>query len=373
MLRGNEVVHDPQANRWKWWVAFQQTPLIGPRRIQRLLECFGGDLEEAWRAPAPQLAAAVGDQIANRIVATRETLDLDGIVRKISALGQSVIAFDDPRYPQLLKETDAPPIVLYLLGAIVPADDLSIAVVGSRDSTPYGREVARHISTDLAAGAVTVVSGLARGIDGVAHEAALSAGGRTIAVLAGGLDWIYPAEHKGLARRICEQGALISEYPPGTRPVRTNFPARNRIMAGLASGVVIVEARLKSGTLITAEYAAHYNREVFAVPGSVLSPASAGCHHLLRDGACLVTSAADILRELQLESMTAGHSGEQDVVAATPEERAVLSALTHDPQHIDDLALLVDRPIHEVATTLMMLELQGRVRNAGAQHYAKSR
>ena len=187
MLRGDNFVHGPQDSNWKWWVAFQQTPLIGPRRIQRLLDCFGEDLEAAWRAPASQLAAAVGDQIATRIVTTRESLDLDGIVAKLTALGLTVIAFDDSRYPQLLKETDAPPLVLYLLGTILPEDDLSIAVVGSRESTPYGREVAREISKDLAAGGVTVVSGLARGIDGVAHEASLAAGGRSIAVLAG---WI---------------------------------------------------------------------------------------------------------------------------------------------------------------------------------------
>ncbi len=354
-------------------MAFQQTPLIGPNRIQKLIASFNGDLAAAWNAPVARLAPTVGERIAEQVVKTREQLDLAGIIERIDKLGQTVIAFDDPRYPQLLKETPAPPLVLYVEGTIEPEDDLSIAVVGSRESTPYGRDVARMIAGDLATGGVTVVSGLARGIDGVAHEAALAAGGRTIAVLAGGVDWIYPSEHKGLARRIRDRGALISEYPPKTRPVPRNFPARNRIMAGLSSGVVIVEARIKSGTLITANYAAHYNREVFAVPGSVLSPASSGCHHLLREGACLATSAADILKELQLESLATGQDVAEDTTPVTPEERVILSSLTIEPQHIDDLAVLVERPIHEVATALMMLELQGRVRNAGAQHYARIR
>jgi len=362
-----------QVELWKWWVAFQQTPLIGPSRIQKLIAAYNGDLEAAWNAPAGRLSSITGERIAEQIVKTREQLDLNGIVARIENLGQSVIAFDDPRYPQLLRETTAPPLVLYVEGSIEPEDDLSIAVVGSRESTPYGRDVARLISGDLATGGVTVVSGLARGMDGVAHEAALAAGGRTIAVLAGGVDWIYPSEHKGLARRIRDHGALISEYPPKTRPVPRNFPARNRIMAGLSSGVVIVEARIKSGTLITANYAAHYNREVFAVPGSVLSPASSGCHHLLKEGACLATSAADILIELQLESRAPGPDVAEDTTPVTPEERAILTSLTIEPQHIDDLAVLLERPIHEVATALMLLELQGRVRNAGAQHYARIR
>ena len=378
MLRGDNFVHGPQDSNWKWWVAFQQTPLIGPRRIQRLLDCFGEDLEAAWRAPASQLAAAVGDQIATRIVTTRESLDLDGIVAKLTALGLTVIAFDDSRYPQLLKETDAPPLVLYLLGTILPEDDLSIAVVGSRESTPYGRDVAREISKDLAAGGVTVVSGLARGIDGVAHEASLAAGGRSIAVLAGGLDWIYPAEHKGLARRISEQGALISEYPPGTRPVRTNFPARNRIMAGLASGVVIVEARLKSGTLITAEYAAHYNREVFAVPGSPADPRAGGTNQLLRRGATLVTSAADVIEVLapmigkdgtppemqETETAVIGH-GNDAPLSDDALRTSLQNLLASAPVSIDDLLRETKAPAGAMQIALLELELAGRIERHG--------
>ena len=203
-------------------MAFQQTPLIGPNRIQKLIASFNGDSAAAWNASAARLAPTVGERIAEQVVKTREQLDLAGIIQRIDKLGQTVIAFDDPRYPQLLKETPAPPLVLYVEGTIESEDDLSIAVVGSRESTPYGRDVARMIAGDLATGGVTVVSGLARGIDGVAHEAALAAGGRTIAVLAGGVDWIY-REHKGLARRIRDRGALISEYPPKRGQCRATF------------------------------------------------------------------------------------------------------------------------------------------------------
>jgi DNA processing protein len=224
---------------------------------------------------------------------------------------------------------------------------------------------------------VTVISGLARGIDGVAHEAALQGQGRTIAVLGGSLDWIYPSEHRGLASRICDHGALISEYPTRTRPVPGNFRARNRIMAGMAIGVVIVEARLKSGTLITANYAAHYNRDVYAVPGSILSEASEGCHQLIKDGAGLVRSAADVLEDLQIggsrTSSASNGDPDPDELAISEIERVVFGALTIEPLHIDDLAANLELPITDVATALMMLELIGRVRNAGAQHFARIR
>jgi DNA processing protein len=193
-------------------------------------------------------------------------------------------------------------------------------------------------------------------------------------VLAGGLDWIYPAEHKRLARRITEQGALISEYLPRTRPVPYNFPLRNRIMAGISLGVVIAEARVKSGTLITANYAAHYNREVFAVPGSILSTTSDGCHHLIKEGASLIRGAQDVLDELGLTGKSASVAIEStSPLALDGMEAVVYAALTADPQHIDDLSVTVDQSIADVATALMMLELQGLVRNMGAQHYARHR
>jgi DNA processing protein len=368
-------VQNHQITDWKPWVALQHVRRVGPKHAQALCDAFDGDLARAWQAPSAKLGEIVGPRVAASIAETRTTLDLDGLCDAITAIGHQVIPYADQRYPALLRETSAPPLVLYILGELTPEDERAISVIGSRDSTPYGREVARQLSADFAAAGVTVISGLARGIDGVAHEAALQAQGRTIAVLGGSLDWIYPSEHRGLARRICDHGALVSEYPTRTRPVPGNFRARNRIMAGMSIGVVIVEARLKSGTLITANYAAHYNRDVFAVPGSILSEASEGCHQLIKDGAGLVRGAADVLAELEIGggTATAATNADLDDLAISEIEGVVFAALTSEPLHIDDLAANLELTITDVATALMMLELLGRVRNAGAQHFARIR
>ncbi|MCC6705909.1 MAG: DNA-protecting protein DprA [Thermomicrobiales bacterium] len=361
-----------QSTDWKYWIGLQQVRRIGPRQVEALQRAFDDDLERAWRAPLSELTAVLGEKVAAKLDETRQTFDLEAAAAGCLRLGHSVITWQDARYPDLLRETSAPPLVLYVLGELTPDDATAVSVIGSRDSTAYGREVARELGADLASAGVTVVSGLARGIDGVAHRAALDAGGRTIAVLGGSLDWIYPAEHNGLARQIANQGALISEYPTRSRPVPGNFRARNRIMAGLSIAVVIVEARIKSGTLITANYAAHYNREVFAVPGSVHSEASEGCLQLIREGATLVRNAADILTDLNLGVAPAVR--EPELEAAVSEiDTAVLGALRNDSMHIDDLAAELDLPITEVATALMMLELTGRVRNLGSQHFGRVR
>lgn len=372
-MRTAKIVQYQQKGDWRWWIGFQQTPRLGPKHIQAIGDAFNWDLESAWNAPTAQLSAIVGERVGQLVEATRTTIDLESIVAKVKQLGQTVIPYADQRYPALLRETSAPPIVLYVEGELTAADKTAIAIVGSRNSSPYGRDVTRMLATELAAAGVTIVSGLARGIDGAAHDAALNAGGRTIAVLAGGLDWIYPSEHKSLAKRTIENGALISEHPPGTRPQPYNFPLRNRIMAGISLGVVIVEARVKSGTLITAKYAVHYNRDVFAVPGSVLSHASDGCHQLIKEGACLVRDAGDILAELNIAAGAQTAVIEEEALALTGTESVVYAALTADPQHIDDLSVAVELTIADVATALMMLELQGRARNIGAQHYARQR
>lgn len=365
-------MHTDQANDWQTWIGLQHVRRFGPKHVALLDEAFDGDLERAWNADRGQIAQVIGDRLADQLVTTRSSFDLQAVAAEVQRLGHLVVPFKDCRYPALLRETSAPPLVLYVLGDLVPEDASAVSVIGSRDSTPYGREVARGFGADLAAAGVTVVSGLARGIDGVAHRAALDNNGRTIAVLAGSLDWIYPSEHRGLARSITEHGALISEYPTRTRPVPGNFRARNRIMAGISTAVVIVEARLRSGTLITANYAAHYNRDVFAVPGSVLGEASEGCHQLLRDGASIARSAADVLADLGLGELPPRNAPEIDE-AIGEVERTIIGRLTLEPTHIDDLAADLDLPITEVATALMMLELTGRVRNHGAQHFGRAR
>jgi DNA processing protein len=227
------------------------------------------------------------------------------------------------------------------------------------------------MSMELAEAGVTIVSGLARGIDAFSHQAAIRAGGRTIAVLGCGVNVVYPPEHHQLAGQVVEHGALVSDYPPDRPPDAPNFPARNRIISGLSVGVVIVEAPAKSGALITADFAADQGREVFVVPGNVLSAASAGCNRLLRDGARVVTNADDVLEDLNI-----GRRREQAAVQQSlplgDEERRLLALLTADPQHIDDLAALANLPIPEIGALLLTMELKGSVRNVGAQHYTRT-
>ena len=360
---------EPSLDGAKYWLGFDRVPYIGPTRIERLIRHFG-DLERAWTAPAGELRRVLDDRATDSLLATRAALSLDAELERIARAGISVITRHDPAYPRLLAEIAAPPPVLYLRGDLQPEDEVAVAVVGTRRLTSYGREVTSRLAGDLAAAGVTIVSGLARGIDGIAHQAALRAGGRTIAVLGSGVDVIYPPEHRHLADQIAERGALLSDYPPGRKPDAQNFPARNRLISGLSLGILIVEAPVKSGALITADFAADQSRDVFVVPGSILAAASAGCLRLLRDGARPVTSADDILEDLNL-----GRRREQVAVQqALPldeDERRLHALLTAEPQHIDELAAAANLPIAHVGALLVTMELKGLVRNAGAQHYAR--
>ncbi|MCC6312508.1 MAG: DNA-protecting protein DprA [Thermomicrobiales bacterium] len=346
-----------------------QTRLIGPVRLRRLVERFGS-AEAVWRAPESALRAVLDGAALASLLRTRAALDLEREMARIHQVGVAVLTLVDPRYPRLLREIPAPPPVLYLRGELAPEDETAVGIVGTRRATSYGREVAARLGGELAAAGVTVISGMARGIDAAAHHAALEAGGRTIAVLGCGPDVIYPPEHRALAARIIDRGALLSEYPPGRKPDATNFPARNRIISGLSLGIAIVEAPERSGALITADFAADHGREVFVVPGSVLSANSEGGLRLLRDGARLIRSAADVLEDLQLGTM--GAIAVQQTLPLGEEERRVLAALSREPQHIDEIAGVADLPIAEVSARLTMLELQGLVRNAGALHYARA-
>jgi DNA processing protein len=226
-----------------------------------------------------------------------------------------------------------------------------------------------RLASDLARAGVTIVSGLARGVDGVAHQAALDAGGRTIAVLGSGINRIYPPEHRNLARRIGEQGTVVSDYLPDTPPDGVNFPPRNRIISGLSLGIIVVEAPDRSGALITVDFAADQGRDVFAVPGPATAPNSAGTNRLVREGARLVRNADDVLEDLQINRMPL--EAAQQALPLDEGERRLLAVLTAIPQHIDDLAALSDSTVAETSGRLMMLELQGLVRNTGAQHYAR--
>jgi DNA processing protein len=353
----------------KFWLGFQRVPFIGPARIQRLVDRFES-LEVAWAASAAELGTVLDERSVESLLRIRTTLSLDAEMERLDRLGIQIVAFSDPEYPYLLGQISAPPPVLYYKGSLVAEDTSSVAIVGTRRATAYGREVANQIATGLADAGVTIVSGLARGIDGVAHRAALKSGGRTLAILGSGVDVIYPGEHANLAEEIAANGAVISEHAPGTKPDAVNFPARNRIISGLSKGVVVIEAPVKSGALITCDFAADQGREVFAIPGSILSPTSGGCNRLLRDGARIATSAADILDDLNLGQRREQTPVQQSLLA-TDEQRRILALLTGEPKHIDDLAAAAGLSISQCSVALISLEMNGTVRNIGAQHYIR--
>ena len=261
------------------WIALNRVPGIGPASFRALLDFFHEDVEAAWKAERKELAqAGITQRTIDNLLKLRSTITPQQELEKLAKLRIRVITWKDALYPPLLREIDDAPPVLYTYGKLTEADRFALAVVGTRNSSTYGLQVTERIVTELAKGSVTIVSGLALGIDTIAHTAALDAGGRTIAVMASGLDTIYPPTNRALAHRIVEsgQGVILSEYPLGVKPEGGNFPARNRIISGLSMGVLVVEAPPKSGALITVEHALKQGREIFAVPGSILSSRSAG-------------------------------------------------------------------------------------------------
>jgi DNA processing protein len=357
------------ADARKYWLGFAQTPFIGPARLRRLVDHFG-DAERAWNAAPGELHAVLDERSIESLIRTRGRLSLEREMERIDRAGIAVLTVADPDYPRLLAQIPSPPPVLYVRGSLLPDDALAVAVVGTRRSTHYGREVTGRIAAGLAEAGVTVVSGLARGIDAAAHHASLKAGGRTIAVLGSGVDIIYPSEHRGLADAIIENGALVSDYAPGRKPDAPNFPARNRIISGLSLGVIVVEAPNRSGALITVDFAADQGRYVFVVPGSVLSDNSAGCHRLLRDGARAVTSADDVLDDLRI-GQRREHAAVQQALPLTDGERRLMNHINADPQHIDEIVAAANIPVSEGLALISMLELKGIIRDAGARHFVR--
>jgi DNA processing protein len=320
-----------------YWIALNKVAGIGPARLAALLELCGSPAA-AWRASIQQLHAARLD---------RRTLE---------------------NFLQARRQIDGSPPVLYVRGQLLPTDDLAVALVGTRRASAYGREVAHRLAVELAHNGVTVVSGLALGVDAVAHKAALDAGGRTIAVLGSGVDQLYPLQNRALAHAILANGALISEYPLGTPPEANNFPPRNRIISGLSRAIVIVEAGERSGALITANYAADQGREVFAVPGNILSPGSAGCNELIRQGATPLLAATDLLDYLKLSTWPEPPST-QPAFAPDPLEEKLLIHLSAEPCHIDELVRRSTLTTPQVSGLLALLELKGLVRQATPLSY----
>jgi DNA processing protein len=356
----------------KYWVGFNSIPGIGRVRLAQL-ENYFGSLEDAWRASPGELKRAGLDSVALRAITHwRPKVSPEAEMGKMNRHGVKVLTCNDPDYPSRLKEIYDYPPVIYIRGSLLPEDEWCLAVVGTRRATVYGKQVTEEIVTDLAQSKITIVSGLAKGIDTVAHRSALAADGRSLAVFACGLDIIYPGENAKLARSIIEQGALISEYPLGTRPRAENFPRRNRILSGLSLGVLVTEAGETSGALITAHMALEQNREVFAIPGSVLSPTSRGANHLIQEGAKLVRDYTDILEELNLTAV-AQQLEMREILPESDTESLLLKQLSAEPTHIDEVCRSSGLPAATVSGTLAMMELKGLVKQVGTMNYVLAR
>lgn len=357
----------------KYWVALNRIPGVGRVRYQALNARFGR-LSAAWTASRSDLkAAGLDDRTVRSIITERDKIDPDEELDRLRKAGVQALTWDDPAYPRRLKETDDPPPVLYVKGSVKESDEWAVSVVGTRRPTPYGRQVAEEMSQQLSANGIAVISGLARGVDAIAHRTALEAGGRTIAVLACGLDVVYPPEHKRLAAQIAERGALVSDYPLGTQPRGDYFPRRNRILAGMSLGVLVVEGDLKSGALITARIAVEQNREVFAVPGSIFSPQSRGTNAIIGRGeAKLVRDIDDVLEELNL-TMVPQQIEMRELVPATDTEADILRHISVEPVHVDEVCRQSGLPVSTVSSLLAMMELKGLVRQMGPMAYVRAR
>jgi DNA processing protein len=354
-----------------YYIALSKVPGVGAVRVRKLLDHFGS-LEIAWHATLGDLLGSGLDaKSAMSLVETRRSISMEADLEQLEKLGGRAISWEDEQYPQRLKELGSMPPVLYVLGEITPQDAWAVGIVGTRRATHYGKEATERVVAGLVEAGVSVVSGMARGIDTVAHKSALEAGGRTLAVLGSGLDVIYPPENRNLARQMVDDGlgAIITEYPLGTLPEPTNFPPRNRIISGLSLGVLVVEAAEKSGALITVEFALEQGRDVFAVPGPVTSRLSEGTNNLIKKGAKCVTCAADILEELDLNMVTE-HVEAVRALPSDPTERMLLGHLQDQTRHIDDLTNLTDLPASTVSAVLTMMELKGMVRHLGGMQYA---
>ena len=356
----------------KYWVGFSLIPGIGRVKLTQL-ENYFGNLQDAWQAsPAELKHSGLDRNSINALTSRRAKVSPEAEMEKLDRYGVKVLTWNDQDYPSRLKEIYDYPPVLYVRGSLLPEDEWCLAVVGTRRATVYGRQVTGEMVADLAQSRITIVSGLAKGVDTIAHQSALDTGGRSIAVFGCGLDIVYPAENANLARRIMQQGALISEYPLGTRPKPENFPRRNRIMSGLSLGVLVVEAGETSGAMITAHLALEQNREVFAIPGSILSPASRGTNRLIQEGAKLVSDYTDILEELNLTSIA--HQIElKEVIPASDTETLLLKRLSAEPTHIDEVCRSSGLSTSTVSSTLAMMELKGMVKQVGTMNYVLAR
>lgn len=351
-----------------YWIGFSLIKGVGAVRMKTLEDYFGS-LERAWNAPLSDLMeTGLSEKICQRIIQLRKELDLELYVQRIQSAGINFLLKDDENYPRYLKEIEQPPPVLFCKGEIILEDEWAVAIVGTRKVTHYGKQIAEEFSRVLADHNITIISGLARGIDGIAHKTTLEAGGRTIAVLGSGVDRIYPAEHKTLAEKITKSGAVISDYAPGTAPEASNFPPRNRIISGLAKATIVIEAGQTSGALITADFAASQGRNVYAVPGSIYNVQSKGTNKLIQKGAKPLLDIREVLEDIQVELIQERKSLRKEYPIGLFEEK-ILRFLSEEPLHVDEITNLSEMSISDVSSNLAMMELKGLIKQVGGMKY----
>ncbi|OHE61042.1 MAG: DNA protecting protein DprA [Thermodesulfovibrio sp. RBG_19FT_COMBO_42_12] len=354
----------------RYWIALSMLQDIGPVGSRKLLSAFVTP-ERIFDAGTDALLCVEGIGV-NRAKNIKEFSLWEDVEKRITAMekkGVKAVSFDKPSYPEMLREIEDAPVVIYARGDIQPQDRYAIAIVGSRKPTPYGTSVAEYISEELASMGFTIVSGMARGIDAISHKGALRAGGRTMAVLGSGLDVPYPPENKGLMDKIASSGCVISEFPLGTPPDKENFPKRNRLISGLSFGVLVVEATSDSGSLITAGCAIEQGREVFAVPGNITSSASDGTNKLIRKGAVLTRKAEDIVKELAPVLKGFIRSKEKAKIEITDEEKNLYNLLSGEPIHIDVISRESGLPASKALGILLGLELKGAVKQTTGKRF----
>ncbi len=363
------------SNDLKYWVAISRYPKIGAVRLVKLFNFFHS-MEEAWRASFSDLQrAGLDENVVHDFLAQKMVVDPDAEWEKLVKENIFVLTINDPAYPKLLREIWNPPAILYVKGNLPSDDEFNLAVVGTRKISTYGRQITSLLTGELVQNGFNIISGLALGVDALAHQTAVRLGGKTVAVLGSGIDneSIYPSGNRFLASEIIKTGgAIISEYPLGTVALPGNFPLRNRIVSGLSLGTLVIEAAEESGALITAQYTLEQNREVFAVPGSIFNPTSAGPNKLIKMGAKVVTSAKDILETFNLAA-AADFIQNKKALPSSPEEEKIMSNLSSDPLHIDKLIAACGLDAAKVGAILTLMEMKGLVKNLGGMNYVISK
>ena len=350
----------PSADPLAPWLRLVLTPGVGPGQQRQLLAAFGPP-DAIYAAGHSAIASVIGGPAAHTLLSHDATPAVDAALEWLSQPGNQLLTLGDEAYPAALLEIPDPPVALYVKGNVALLSRPALAVVGARNATPQGEANAEAFSRSLSEAGLCIVSGLALGIDTAAHRGGLAGPGATVAVIGTGADRIYPARNAALARQIAEAGAIVSEFPLGSGPLAHHFPRRNRLIAGLAQGVLVVEAALKSGSLITARLATDCGRDVFAIPGSIHSPVARGCHQLIRDGAKLVETAADILDELRLAPREAAPARDLAPEEGGGDEARVMQAMGHDPVDVDTLVQRTTLTAEALYAILLALELDGRV------------